>query len=227
MAAMQRRSLLKAAGVLGLIPLGERVGAAVPSPDDADAKRASAILKAARSFGRGGGYDKSWTSTGCPAAVEHKGKTILSASSKGTYCCGFTFAVAAKALRQAGALRAKSPADLKAFQKVWFGATGKKEEQEKQCALAVQELGVGSEVSADDAMAGDFVQLWRRGDKPSGHSVLFLGWIEVGEERVGFSYLSSQGSTGGIGYGVEYFSDASAGEGRVDRERVYFARLDV
>ncbi len=228
---MERRNLLKLGCGLGLFSLGARSASAAASKParegSGDAKRASAILKAAKSFGRGGGYDKSWTSSGCPAPVEHKGEVILRGSSDGTYCCGFTFAVAARALAEAGALKAKSPAELRAFQKVWFGATKKKIEQEKQCALAVQGLGVGSEVSADEAMAGDFAQLWRRGNKPSGHSVLFLGWIEVGDERVGFSYLSSQGSTGGIGYGVEYFADAEAGEGRVDPERVYFARIAI
>ncbi len=56
---------------------------------------------------------------------------------------------------------------------------------------------------------------------------MFLGWVEVAGERVGFSYLSSQGSTGGIGYAVEYFVDAKAGKGTVDPKRLYFARLDV
>ena len=89
------------------------------------------------------------------------------------------------------------------------------------------QLGVGREVKVNDAMAGDFAQLWRRKDKPSGHSVLFLGWVTVGDDRIGFSYLSSQGSTGGIGYAVEYFADAEAGSGRVDPDRLYFARLDL
>ena len=225
---MQRRNLLKLGCGLGLLPLGAPgASAAKLSVDRTDAERASSILRAAKSFGRGGGYDKSWKSSGCPAPVEHKGEIILRGSDDGTYCCGFTFAVAAKALAEAGALSSKSPVELRSFQKVWFGATKKKAEQEKQCALAVQGLGVGTEVAAGEAMAGDFAQLWRRGDKPSGHSVLFLGWIKVADERMGLSYLSSQGSTGGIGYGVEYFAGAAAGEGRVDPERVYFARLGI
>jgi hypothetical protein len=58
-----------------------------------------------------------------------------------------------------------------------------------------------------------------------GHSVLFLAWIEVEGRRVGFNYLSSQGSTNGIGYNAEFFADTELGNGRVDRARVHFARL--
>jgi hypothetical protein len=224
---MQRREILKAAGVLGLAPWTPGKGVGAPGPASDHIKRARVVLEAARSFGRGGGYDKSWKSTGCPKTLSHGGDVILSGSDKGTYCCGFTFAVAVESLERAGALDSKSAVELKAFQKVWFGATSDSEEQEKQCALAVEQLGVGASVPMDEAMAGDFAQLWRRGDKPSGHSILFLGWLEVGDERIGLSYLSSQSSTGGIGYGVEYFSDAEAGAGRVDRDRIYFARLRV
>lgn len=219
---MNRRTLLKVLGLVGAAP-----ASAAWTSEKRDFQRASQVLKAAESFGRGGGYDRSWSSSGCPAPVEHKGKTVLRGSDKGTYCCGWTFAVATKALAEAGELKSKSVEDLRRFQKVWFGATGKKEEAEKQCALAVEQLGVGREVTADEASAGDFAQLWRRRKKPSGHSVLFLGWVEVAGERVGFSYLSSQGSTDGIGYAVEYFADAKAGKGTVDPKRLYFARLDL
>lgn len=110
----------------------------------------------------------------------------------------------------------------------WTG-TGVPEEVlhggERQCAQAVDRLGVGREVPLDQARAGDFAQLWRVSKQPSGHSVLFLAWLEVDGRRVGFSYLSSQGSTDGIGYSVEFFADAELGKGRVDRPRVYFARL--
>ncbi|WP_145203545.1 hypothetical protein [Planctomycetes bacterium Poly30] len=227
---MNRRNMLRASGLVGALTLHRATGSPwVKGPSGAgkakDLERAAAILAAAESFGRGGGYDKSWSSSGCPAPVEHEGETILQGSAKGTYCCGWTFAVAMKALTDAGALKKKSAADLRRFQKVWFGATGVEEEALKQCALAVQQLGVGEEVKADEAMAGDFAQLWRKKDRPSGHSVLFLGWVEVAGERIGFSYLSSQGSTDGIGHAVEYFADAKAGHGRVDPERLYFARL--
>ena len=115
--------MLRAAGLVGLAPLGAWTGAT--SRGGVDLKRARRILEAADSFGRGGGYDKTWSSSGCPKPVEHKGKTILRGSDKGTYCCGWTFAVAMKALGDAGSIRSKSVEDLRRFQKVWFGATGR------------------------------------------------------------------------------------------------------
>lgn len=225
---MNRRRLLLAAGALPALSFRSP---GVPAPDRKARARLEAVLKAARTFGRGGGYDRSWKSSGCPAAVMHKGERILSGSESGTYCCGFTFAVAVKALQDGGELDRASADDVRRFQKVWYGATKKDKERERQCAVAVKELGVGREVKVKDAQAGDFLQLWRRGNKPSGHSVLFLGWVMAGDDRVGISYLSSQGSTDGIGYAVEYLSDeklgAVDGAGRVDPDRLWFARLDL
>lgn len=220
---MNRRRLLQLAATASLSArlLAQDPGRA--AHEDEDARRVRAILAAARTFGKGGGYDRSWGGSGTPAEIRHDGERILSKAKSGTYCCGFTFTVAMKVLEDAGALRGKSVEDVKAFQKSWYGATA--ETAETQCALAVQRLGVGREVELEDAMAGDFIQIWRKSKKPSGHSVLLLGWVEAGEERLGLTYLSSQGSTDGIGVAVEYFADSGVGGGRVDRERTYAARL--
>jgi hypothetical protein len=213
---MERRALLRS---LGLAPLGlmdlSRGGECAES--------ARNVLEAALAFGLGGGYDTKWTGTGVPEQIVHGDERVLAKGAGGSYCCGFTFAVAMRVLTASGALAGKSVADVRAFQKAWYGAT--KETAERQCALAVERLGVGCEVALDEARAGDFAQLWRVSKQPSGHSVLFLAWIEVEGRRVGFNYLSSQGSTNGIGYSAEYFADAELGKGRVDRARVYFARL--
>lgn len=181
------------------------------------------VLTTALGFASGGGYDKNWGGSGAPTDIVHNGATVLSKATSGTYCCGFTFAVAMGALAGTPTLADKSTKDVRTFQKAWYGAT--KESSERQCATAVAALGVGREVPLEDARAGDFAQLWRMTKKPSGHSVLFLSWIEVGENKVGFNYLSSQGSTDGIGFSAEFFADAELGRGRVDRSRLYFARL--
>lgn len=228
---MERRALIQS---LGLVPLGlvdlSRVSetfdtSASGNSQDADAAAgpARSVLAAALAFGVGGGYDTKWSGTGVPEEVVHGGEQVLAKSASGTYCCGFTFAVAMRVLAGRGALAGKSLADVRAFQKAWYGAT--KETAERQCAQAVERLGVGREVAQAEARAGDFAQLWRVSKQPSGHSVLFLAWIEVEGRRVGFSYLSSQGATNGIGYSAEFFADAELGKGRVDRARVYFARL--
>lgn len=220
---MNRRRLLQLAATASLSPGLVAMPPVAPSDGNEDAHRVRAILAAARTFGKGGGYDRSWGGSGTPTEIRHDGERILSKAKSGTYCCGFTFTVAMKALEDAKALRGKSVEDVKAFQKAWYGATA--ETAEKQCALAVQRLGVGREVKLEDAMAGDFIQIWRKARKPSGHSVLLLGWVEAGKERLGLTYLSSQGSTDGIGVAVEYFSDSGIEGGRVDRERTYAARL--
>jgi hypothetical protein len=100
-----------------------------------------------------------------------------------------------------------------------------KEAQEKQCAFAVERLGIGRHVKElEAARPGDFVQIWRT--NKSGHSVVLVDWVREGERIVGIKYRSSQKSTDGIGDRVEYFADAKGHEGKVDRRRTYVARLD-
>jgi hypothetical protein len=139
-----------------------------------------------------------------------------------TYCSGFTFAVVMKAADARGLLRDKSVDDIRAFQKQWYGAT--KESGETQCAFAVERLGIGKLVAAEKARAGDFLQLWRT--NKSGHSVVFLEWVKDGRQPIGVRYRSTQMSTDGIGDRVEYFAGVPGHDGKVDRQRLYFARLN-
>jgi hypothetical protein len=119
-------------------------------------------------------------------------------------------------------LDGKSVDDVRRFQKQWYGST--KEAAEKQCALAVEVLGVGREVrSLDDARPGDFVQLWRT--NKSGHSVVLVAPIRESGRLIGLRYRSSQKSTDGIGERVEYFADVPGRDGKVIRQRTYVARL--
>lgn len=220
---MERRTLLQS---LGLGPFALSLEAVIDSPegDAKSAARAREVLEVALAFPRGGGYDKTWGGTGVPEEIRHADERILAAGTNGTYCCGFTFAVAMRVLARRDALQEKSAADVRAFQKTWYGATGAA--AEKQCASAVAQLGVGREVARAKAAPGDFMQLWRATEKPSGHSVLFVSWIDLGDGPAGVVYLSSQASTDGIGLAVEWFADSGFSGGRVDRERVYFARLE-
>ncbi|TWT41404.1 hypothetical protein [Botrimarina hoheduenensis] len=190
--------------------------AAVARADQGD------VLAIARSYPDGGGYNRTWAGSGTPAAVMHRGQQVLATGTDGTYCCGFTFCVAMQALQQRGLLNDKSFAEVKHFQKLWYGATELKEDT--LCVLAVETLGVGQAVALEDSQPGDFLQLWRTNG--SGHSVIFLEWIEQSGTRVGFRYRSSQGSTAGIADAVEYFSGVSGAEGRVDRSRTFACRLN-
>jgi hypothetical protein len=123
--------------------------------------------------------------------------------------------------RERGLMADKRPDELRAFQKQWYGAT--EESREIQCAMAVEKLGIGKRIDPDKARPGDFLQFWRT--NKSGHSVVFVDWVEQDGRRVGFKYRSSQGSTKGIGDRVEYFAEAEGKQGLVDRERMYFCRL--
>jgi hypothetical protein len=179
------------------------------------------VVKIARSFADGGGYDSSWKGSGVPAEIRFHDERVLP-KGRGSYCCGFTFTVAMDAATRRGLLRDKSVDQVRAFQKQWYGAT--EESREIQCAFAVATLGIGKPVELQDARPGDFLQFWRT--NKSGHSVVFLEWIAEGGERVGFRYRSSQGSTKGIGDRVEYFERVPGRDGAVDRKRMYFCRLN-
>ena len=180
------------------------------------------VLAIARAFPDGGGYDGKWGGHGVPEDIVFKGATILSKakSSHGSYCCGFAFTVAMKAAARRGLLADKTVAQVRAFQKHWYGCT--KESRERQCAMGVEVLGIGREVKLRDARPGDFVMIWRASG--SGHSVVFLGWARDKGRRVGIRYRSSQGSTKGIGDLTEYFAGVKGKQG-IDPKRTYVARL--
>ncbi len=190
------------------------------------------VLAAAEAVPDGGGYDASWSGSGTPAAVVVDGFTILSKGRGGSYCCGFTFAVATGVADEAGLLEGVSPERLKTFQKMWYGAVslddaGNDAERaeiagirERQIQAAVPWMGIGVAVEPRDAQPGDLLQFWRT---KSGHSVVFTGWVMGdGPEPVGVRYRSSQGSTDGVGDTEELFRGRG---GSVDPKRMYFARL--
>jgi hypothetical protein len=189
--------------------------------NEAAANVGSSVVEIARNYDDGGGYDNSWKGSGVPAEIRFKDERIL-AKGNGSFCCGFTFAVAMDAATARGLLRDKSVDEVRAFQKQWYGAT--EESREIQCALAIETLGIGERVEADKARAGDFLQFWRT--NKSGHSVMFLEWIEDDSKRIGFKYRSSQGSTKGIGDQAEYFAGTKGNDGGVDPKRMYFCRLN-
>jgi hypothetical protein len=198
------------------------VAAALAGASAGAAEAPVSAVDVARSFPDGGGYK--WEGgSGAPCAIEFDGATILAAQKRGTYCSGFTFAVVMRTAAERGLLAGKTTDEVRQFQKQWYGST--KDAAEKQCALAVEELGVGREVKQlADAEPGDFVQLWRT--TKSGHSVVLLDLVRDDAGRaIGLRYRSSQTSTDGIGDRTEYFADVPGRNGKVDRRRVYIARL--
>lgn len=192
-----------------------------PSRTKAADQSPQSTLAIARSFEDGGGYV--WADgPGTPCEIVHAGETILKAQQYGTYCSGFTFAVAMRAAQQRGLLASKTAEEVRRFQKQWYGSV--EEAAERQCALAVEQLGVGVEVKRlQDARPGDFVQLWRT--NKSGHSVVLVELLREGDRTIGIRYRSSQKSTDGVGERSEYFADVPGRNGKLDRNRIYIARL--
>ena len=191
------------------------IAVAGAAADEAD------VLKIAYGYHDGSGYDDLWKGTGVPHEIQFNNVRIL-AKGNGSYCCGFTFAVAMEAAERRRLLQSKSIDDIRTFQKQWYGAT--EESREVQCGLAMERLGIGRRIRPADALPGDFLQFWRTNQ--SGHSVVFLDWVIEGGRHVGIRYRSSQGSTQGIGDRIEYMSGMPGYDGSVIAKRMYFGRLN-
>jgi hypothetical protein len=181
----------------------------------------------------GGGFNEAWAGSGYPEAFTFKDEDDKTferpAAVGGTFCCGFTFGVVLSVASERGLLKDKSASELRAFQKDWFGTTTPKGDTSQaiyyqQCALALENLGIGSVVEKDPgskppnlplAQPGDFVQFWRgSGSGASGHSVVFVDWVKGADgEVLGIKYRSTQASTDGIGDRIEYFKGAKDAEG--------------
>ena len=161
-------------------------------------------------------------SDGVSETVTHQGQTIVAAADPpGTYCSGYTFQVAMEVARERGLLDDLDVAEVRRFQREWYGATP--ESAERQVAFAVENAGVGHAVHPADAEAGDFVMFWRG---KTGHCAVFLEWVRDDDGTiVGIKYRGSQPSAGGIADGTEYLSTSGRAGGDVDPQRIAIARL--
>ncbi len=185
-----------------------------PRADNSD------VLRIAYDFPNGGGYS-GLTETGVAEDIVFKGITILPKGKNGSYCCGYTFAVAVRVAEERGLLEDASPYQLKRFQREWYGATA--QSRIKQVVTAMENLEIGSEVYPLDARAGDFIVFSR--DK-SGHSAVFLEWIKRDRQIVGIRYRSSQPATKGVGDRTEYFTTSGYSDGSIIPKYFFVGRLD-
>lgn len=176
------------------------------------------VITVANKFS-GGGYQWGGVSGVC-IPLYHDGQLIRNCG-KGdkTHCCGFTLSVAFIVATNRGLLNGKSLSEVKGFSSDWYEAGGAG--CGKLCVTALEDIGIGYEVSLEDAQKGDFCQIWRTNG--SGHSVIFLSHIYEGDNIIGFNYRSSQTSTDGIGDSKEYF-DGSGGS--MKRDCTFFGRMD-
>lgn len=122
-----------------------------------------------------------------------------------TFCCGLTLEVYYRYIANNPQAVQRITGDSRKFKGDWFcrniNSPGPLD--------ALQATGLGTEVkNLDQALPGDFVQLWRNGK--SGHSVIFVNWIkDVTGKKVGLQYWSTQTSTQGIGFASESFGPAN------------------
>ncbi len=177
------------------------------------------IISVANKFS-GGGYQWGGVSGVC-IPLYHNGKLIRSYDEGGpSHCCGYTLSIAFIAATNRGLFDNKSQNEVSKFSSDWYSAGGA---NGKLCVQALENIGIGSEVTLEESIEGDFCQIWRTNG--SGHSVILISHIYGdNNEIIGINYRSSQKSTDGIGNTKEYFSDS--GRGKMSKEHTYFGRMN-
>lgn len=173
------------------------------------------VLSIANSYS---GYKYKRVGSGNPiSALIHKENVILDKDIY-VYCSAFTFYVAFTVLQQGGYIEEKTVREMRKFKNDWYGLGG---ERRRLSGPAITNLGVGVEVSWDDAKSGDFAQLWR---SHGGHSVIFLDWLyNENSEKIGIIYRGSQNATG-IANTTEYLKGHQK-KGYPPIQELYFSRL--
>lgn len=160
-----------------------------------------------------GSYDGSTTDVLINGQVVMKGETKAR-----TFCCGLTLEVFYGYLKSHPELARRIPADqYSEFKRYWFCrelfSPGPRD--------AMTTYSVGTAIlRAEDALPGDFVQVWRK--NKSGHSVIFVNWLRDDQgNRIGLQYWSTQPATGGIGFHSELFGTLPK---QIDESYVSIAR---
>ncbi len=178
------------------------------------------------------------THLGTTVNIDYLGERLSSVrENRGTHCVGMSWQVCMSVLQKwaqtqnaKGKISGMGVTDMKNFVDKWFvklkGAPlGVPLEMGAVHALASYNLG--DEIAFGNAVAGDFVQFWRKDN--SGHSCIFLRWVyDKDSEIIGFHYWGSQPQTNGIGTDTEYFHPnefAIEPNRLVDKERFYVGRL--
>ncbi len=162
---------------------------------------------------------------GCSTDVYLQGEQVMRGEPGGrTFCCGWTLEVFVEAWQRwldrrpessDSSLRAE---DFDEFKRLWYVT----DLNGPGPSAALEAFDLGREISWTDALPGDFVQIWRTENdkgKTTGHSVIFLRWVDDGR---GFEYISTQKSTNGIGIRTEYFGTY----GNMTTVYTYFGRVD-
>jgi len=150
------------------------------------------ILELVKTLPRGGGYtwDPAKPTSGCPQDIIFNGVTILKKDTA-TYCCGLTFTVW---FRVIGETLTIPPSEMFKVQRFWYCASGNR----KGSLDALIAVKMGTPVTINEALPGDFLQLWRKSG--SGHSVIYLRHDSAAGT---LTYFSTQPATNGPGERTE------------------------
>ncbi|MFL0245635.1 hypothetical protein [Candidatus Clostridium stratigraminis] len=169
--------------------------------------------------------------------IIYKGSIMAKADpdgSRSSHCVGLTYEVFFKAMQERNKEAGISTDNfnnmtinnMKDFMLTWYNAEGTPKSDGDQLAGAIVKYGLGTQIKRlEDAKAGDFIDFSRT---MSGHSAVFINWVRDDKGNiVGFKYWSTQESTNGIAYKVEYFSDntESAFKGTVNRNELFIGRI--
>jgi len=161
-----------------------------------------------------GHYDGSTTN------IILNGQIVMTGEPKArTYCCGLTLEVFYKYLKANPELLSRAAGDYDKLKSLWFC----RDINSPGPLDAMEATQTGHKIAdLEQAMPGDFVQLWR--SNKSGHSVIFVNWLRGAKgERIGIQYWSTQIKTGGIGLNSELFGSVP-GLGMVSEEHLSVAR---
>lgn len=150
-----------------------------------------------------------------------------------TFCCGLTLEVFMEAynrwVEKHGEPRgtaALQPQEMAKFKADWFV----RDLNGPGPSAALENFNLGKEVPLEEALPGDFVQIWRQPKEGkefhSGHSVIFLDWErnEAGEPT-GIVYWSTN-----KGIGITQWTEQIGGPdepGNVATQWTYVGRADV
>jgi hypothetical protein len=180
------------------------------------------VYDAAFSYADGSGGEYNLAGNGVIETIYHKGQVVLNYTGN-TYCNGTSFTIAMNVINKRNLFANKTLREVKTFQQIWYGV--QQSTVERQQGPALEYMGIGKNIPQTEAIPGDFAQIWRTNS--SGHSVVFLGWVQENGKIVGLKYRSSQGRgpNSGVGNRTEYFSDT--GKGSVVRQRTYISRIIV
>ncbi len=166
----------------------------------------------------------------------YKGRIMAKAhpsSNRASHCVGITFEVFTRAMRERNRsldisednFNGMAWEELRDFMLTWYVASGSK--TSNNLAAAVEKYGVGRRITDfEEAKPGDFIDFSR--ENGTGHAAVFLDWVRENDKIIGLKYWSSQPSTKGINYNVEYFNVKRSNNtkyGNVRTDNVYIASI--